>query len=163
VPQRCVLGNPILTNVDQAKAVPKIKSAIAISLLSALFVSTCVTTAMPLPQFDKMSVEDRSQFTAFLVKGAYEWLIASGRPADAEKLTEFFEDGSKKGGTAQFKKNLQVVRVVNRINAENRSNRQRPYEVEDAFSLNLKNAGFNLPVDSLLRITKNFKSSGQSQ
>ena len=152
------LGKSYPDKRGSSERVPKIKSAIAISLLSALFVSTCVTT-----QFDKMSVEDRSQFTAFLVKGAYEWLIASGRPADVEKLTEFFEDGSKKGGTAQFKKNLQVVRVVNRINAENRSNKQRPYEVEDAFSLNLKNAGFNLPVDSLLRITKNFKSSGQSQ
>ena len=53
--------------------------------------------------------------------------------------------------------------MVNRINAGNRSNKQRPYEVEDAFSLTLKNAGFNLPVDSLLRITKDFKSSGQSQ
>jgi hypothetical protein len=149
--------------VDQAKPDPKIKSAIMISLLSALFVWTWATTPMPLPQYDKMSVEDRSQFTAFLVKGAHEWLIAFGKPVDAEKLMEFFEDGSKKGGTAQFKKNLQVVRVVNRINAENRSNKQRPYEVEDAFSLTLKNAGFNLPVDSLLRITKDFKSSGQSQ
>jgi hypothetical protein len=149
--------------VDQAKPGLKVKSAIAISILSALFVWTCVTTAMPLPQFDKMSVEDRSQFTALLVKGTHEWLIACRRPADAEKLMEFFEDGSKKGGAAQFKKNLQVVRVVNRINAGNRSNKQRPYEVEDAFSLTLKNAGFNLPVDSLLRITKDFKSSGQSQ
>jgi hypothetical protein len=149
--------------MDQAKPAPKIKTAVAISLLSAVFVWTCVTTAMPLLQYDKMSVEDRSQFTTLLIKGAHEWLIVRGRPADAEKLLEFFEDGSKKGGAAQFKKNLQVARAVNRINAENRSNKQKPYEVEDAFSLTLKNAGFNLPVDSLLRITQDFKSSGKSQ
>lgn len=47
--------------------------------------------------------------------------------------------------------------MVNRINEEDRHNKQPPNQVEDAFALTLKNEGINLPVDSLLKITEDFK------
>jgi hypothetical protein len=92
--------------MDEAKVGPKIKSIVAISLISTLFIWTYATCAMPLPTYDKMSPEDYSHYTTLLVKGARDFLIARGRPADAEKLLKFFGDSSKKGGTAQSSRAL---------------------------------------------------------
>jgi hypothetical protein len=134
-----------------------------ISLLSALVICSSVVSAMPVPEFDKMGSRERARYITLLVKGSQALLVERGEPTGSEKLLEFFEDTGRKGLAAQFKKNLHVVRVVNRINAENRYNKQPPYQVEDAFALTLKNEGINLPVELLLKINKDFEPSGEPE
>jgi hypothetical protein len=130
-----------------------------ISFSSAVVLCTSVASAMPVPQYDKMSSEERARYITLLVKGSQALLLERGQSTHSERLLEFFEDTSKKGLVAEFKKNLHVVRAVNRINAENRYNKQPPYQVEDAFALTLKNDGINLPVDKLLKINQDFKAA----
>ncbi len=74
-----------------------------------------------------------------------------------QKSSESFLEMQARKAERHNSRNLRVVRVVNRINEEDRHNKQPPNQVEDAFALTLKNEGINLPVDSLLKITEDFK------
>lgn len=133
-----------------------INKYLAGSVLSlAMFFSPAVN-AMQIPQYDQMDYRDQGHYVTLLVKGVYENLIAQGETEQANKLLTFFQDGSDKGGPAQFSKNLEMAKALNQQNAANPSNQKPVYEVEHAMALTLKNQGIVVPVPTLLAINKDF-------
>lgn len=115
---------------------------------------------MQFPQFDKMDPRDRGDFGSLLIKVAYNDLTARGETEQAEKLLSFFEDESDNEGFKQFDKNLELVREVNKKNADDPNNKTPPYEVEHAMALTLKHDGIQASVPTLLAGGKDFKAGG---
>ena len=136
-----------------------IKKYLASTVLSAALLFTGAANAMQVPQYDQMVQNDKSRYVTLLVMGAAKALEAHGQPDQSKKLIVFFEDGSDNGGAHQFSKNLQVVRMINAKNATDPNNKQKPYEVEHALALTLKNNGILIPVDVLLAFGKDFQPS----
>jgi hypothetical protein len=134
------------------------KKYLASTVLSAAaLLFTGAANAMQIPQYDQMVQNDKSTYVTFLIMGAAKALEAHGQPDQSKKLIVFFEDGSDNGGAHQFSKNLQVARIINAKNASDPNNKQKPYEVEHALALTLKNNGILIPVDVLLALGKDFK------
>lgn len=140
-----------------------IKKLLATAVLSASFLFSGAAQAMPIPQFDKMTQDQKGDFTVFLLKGAYNILTAQGKTADAEKVIELFEvkDGKPAPpAIQQLVENLNAARKINQQNAADPT--FKPFEVEHALSLTLKENGVIVPVSKLLLVGQEYKPSPQS-
>ena len=134
-----------------------IKKYLASTVLSAALLFTGAANAMQIPQYDQMVQNDKSTYVTFLIMGAAKALEAHGQPDQSKKLIALFEYSGENGGAHQFNKNLQIERIINAKNAADPNNKQKPYEVEHALALTLKNNGILIPVDVLLALGKDFK------
>jgi hypothetical protein len=135
------------------------KKYLASTILSAALLFAGAANAMQIPQFDKLSRDDRATYVTLLAKGSGYALYDHGDRAGGDKLVQLFNDNSKNNGEHQFWKYLEEVRTMNKNNAADPNNKQPPYEVEHAFALMLKNNGITVPVSFLLTINKDFKPS----
>jgi hypothetical protein len=120
----------------------------ALAVLALMFPT--FARAMPIPQFDKMAKPDRTEYVVDLIYGAADGLKQHGHADIAEKLLNLFDKGD---GSADFSKNLTALRTAPA------PNNQAPFEVEDAFSLTLKNNGIAVPLKFLLSVNKDFQPS----
>src|ERR1039458_2463740 len=136
-----------------------LKKYLAAGTLAVSMLFANAANAMQIPQFDKLSKDDRATYATLLTKGAANGLYAHGDRAGGDKLIQLFNDHGDTGGAAQFWKYLDEVRIMNKNNAADPNNKQPPYEVEHGFELMLKNNGIIVPVSFLLTINKDFKPS----
>jgi hypothetical protein len=127
------------------------------ALLSASFLVSSAAQAMPIPQFDKLTVNQRADFTVFLIKCAHDILAAEGKTADAEKVIDLFDrkSGRPSPHLAEFVENVNGVRKLNQENASDP--KFKPFEVEHALSLTLRNNGIFVPVSKLLLASHDYK------
>ena len=95
----------------------KLNKILAAGVLSVLFFGQAAKS-MQIPQFDKMDYRDQGSFRTLLIRSSYNDLKARGQDNQAEKLLEFLEDKSDKGGIKQFDKNLDMIRALNKKNAD---------------------------------------------
>jgi len=137
----------------------ELNSHLAVAMLSASMAFTGVANAIQIPQYDKMALDDKVTYDGLLVVGAKNALLAHGQPEQAQKVIDLFKVGSVNGGSVQFVRNLEKIRLMNAKNAADPNNKQPPYEVEHAFYLTLKDNGITVPISVLLAINKDFKPS----
>jgi DNA-binding NtrC family response regulator len=121
---------------------------------------TVAAPAMEISQFDTMTSNDRSDYTAYLMKSACDLLTSEGKATDAQKLWSLFEqtDGHRTSVVmVQFDKNLDIARQENQKHAGDPY--KKPIDIEHAFALTLKENGIVVPASKLLLITQNYKPS----
>ena len=116
-------------------------------ILSALLL-TNAAEAMPIQQYDRMSVNDQADYTSLLVGGAEQVLKDSGRPdqaAQVEKLFTTTVPGDQiTVGMGELELNMSVVRQADADNLVKNPN-AKPMQVEIAMVATLKNNGIILP------------------
>jgi hypothetical protein len=94
-----------------------IKKYLAVTVMSAALLFTSAAGTMQIPQFDKLSRDDRATYVALLAKGSANALYAHGDRTGGDKLVQLFNDQGNTGGGAQFWKYLDEVRIMNKNNA----------------------------------------------
>lgn len=113
--------------------------------------------AMPLTQYDQMTTNQKGDYTEFLIRMTMDIFNAQGDTADAQKVLSLF---GQQPVISQYVENVNAVRKVDQDNAGDST--FKPFEVEHAFCLTLKENGVILPVSKLLIATKDYKPSPSS-
>lgn len=135
-----------------------IKGLIAGAALSASFLMAGAAQAMPIPQFDNMAGPQRGEYTVFLIENAANILAKNGDTAGAAKVRDLFESDPgqpAKPGLVQFGENLSGIRQLNQQHAADPG--FKPFEVEHALALTLKQNGIVVPVSALLLASQDYK------
>jgi hypothetical protein len=127
-------------------------------LLATAFIFVGAARAMPIPQFDKMTVSDRGTYTTLLIKGSVDALTTRGNAHDADKLFALFDSGD---GLKQLFHNLDTLRLLNQKQSIDPNDRHPVYEFEQAFALTLKQNNIIIPLNFILTINKDFKPAAQ--
>jgi hypothetical protein len=133
------------------------KRFVAGVVLSASFLMADGVRAMPLPQFDQMTTNQKGDYTEFLIRMTMDIFNAQGDTADAQKVLSLF---GQQAVISQYVENVNAVRKVNRDNAGDPT--FKPFEIEHAFCLTLKENKIILPVSKLLIATKDYKPAPPS-
>lgn len=118
---------------------------------------------MQIPQFDKMTHEQQGAFAVFLIESAANILAAQGDTAGAARVRDVFESHPgqpEKPALNQFFRNLNGIRKLNQQYAKNTN--FKPFEVEYALALTLKQNGIIVPVSKLLLASQSYKPSGSA-
>jgi hypothetical protein len=134
-----------------------IQKFMASAVLSAGFLMASSAQAMPIPQFDKMAKGERGDYTVFLIEGAANILASQGDTAGATKIRDLLENDPgqpAKPALRQFVENLNGVRQVNQQHAADPA--FKPFEVEHALALTLKQHGIIVPVSKLLLASQSY-------
>ena len=133
-------------------------------VLSATFLlASGAAQAMPIPQFDKLTNDQKTDYTGFMIRSAYDLLVSEGRAADAEKVIALFERKAGQGPSphvAELVENVNGVRELNKQHANDP--KYKPFEVDHAFVLTLKNNGIFVPVSKLLLVTQTYQPPAPS-
>jgi len=121
---------------------------------------TVSTEAMTLDDFAAMNDDDEATYVTLLVESSAKMLKAKGQPDLADKAIALFNDTSNNGGVHQFADNLKTMHGLNIRNGMNPNNRAPIYQVEDAMSRTLKDAGITVTTKDLLNFGKDFSPEG---
>jgi hypothetical protein len=135
----------------------------AVAFLVATMALAHRTDAMPIRQFDKMSVSDQAKYMGVLLDGTASQFKAEGKQIDLINLMNAFRHSSRQGlapGFTEFKSNLDAAREANKANANNPG--EKPLDVEHAFALTLKQNGIPVSSKELLAAGRGFKPSASS-
>ena len=116
--------------------------------------------AMTLEAFGRMNNDDEASYIALLVESSSKMLRANGQAAQADKAIALFNDPSPHGGVSQLGSNLKTMYGLNNRNSTNPNNRAPVYQIEDAVSLTLKNAGIIVPVSYLQQVGATLRAEG---
>lgn len=137
----------------------KVFGVVTSLVLTAAIAVACSAQAMEIQQFDRMAVEDQSDYIVGLIEGAQQVLIHVGRRDLADKVHTLFVTilpGDKSPvGAVEFESNLNRARLADIRNLEKDPHAQR-LEVEDAMAVTLKKNGIELP-DSFFTVNANFR------
>jgi hypothetical protein len=129
-------------------------------VLSASFLFSSAAKAMPIPQFDKMTHHQQGAYSVFLFESAANILAAQGDKAGAARVRELFENDPgqpAKPAVVQYVENTNGVRQLNQQHANDPN--FKPFEVEHALALTLKQNGIIVPVSKLLQVSQTYKPS----
>jgi len=137
-----------------------INKYLAGAVLSASFLFSSAARAMPIPQFDKMTEHQKGDYSVFLIESAADLLKASGDTAGADKVLALFMSHPGQPAKPAL---VQMVETVNAMRTHNQQNANdpnyKPFEVEHALSLTLKNNGIFVPPSKLLQVSQTWKPS----
>jgi hypothetical protein len=129
----------------------------AIFLSAAMFFTNAVQ-AMEITKFDKMAIDDQSDYINVLVDGAQKVLISEGRSDLAIQVHKLFSDvhsgDTMPLGMIAFEENLDHARLFDAQRAAKDPNARR-LEVEDAMAVTLKKNGIMLP-QQFFTVASNF-------
>jgi hypothetical protein len=140
-----------------------IKEFLAGAILSAIVLFSSAAQAMPIPQFDKMTDSQAGDYTVFLIESAANILAGQGDSAGAGRVRDLFESHPgqpEKPALNQFFRNLNGVRQLNQQHSSDPT--FKPFEVEHALALTLKQNGIIVRVSELLAVSKTYKPSPPS-
>ncbi len=115
---------------------------------------------MTIHDFGRMNNDDEATLVALFVESSKNYLKAHGQPEKGDKLIAFFKTPGSDGGTYKFADQLKQTDATNKKNAINPNNRVKELEIEDAMSVTLKDAGFDVPAKFLFSVTQSFRPSG---
>jgi hypothetical protein len=135
----------------------RLKQLLTIAGLSAALMFATPVGAMQIPDYDRMSGRDQTDFINFLVDGSYKILSSEGKTNQAQKLLKLFTDKGKKGGFAQLEKNLAIIRQGNDKNAQDPEHKDAPFDVEAVMALTMDNNGISVMTKIVREIGKGFK------
>jgi hypothetical protein len=134
------------------------KKVVAGAVLSLGFLFSTAARAMPIPQFDKLTHKQQGAYDFFLIDSAANILADQGDTAGAAKVRDLLEI---KPGQPVKPAMIQLVENTNAMRAYNQQHANdpgfKPFEVEHALSLVLKNNGIFLPPSKLLQVSQNWK------
>jgi hypothetical protein len=140
-----------------------LKGFIAGTVLSASFLMAGSAQAMPIPQYDAMTASQKGAYDVFLIEGAANYLASQGDNAGAAKvrgLLEIDPGQATKPAMQQFIANINGTRQLNQQHASDPG--FKPFEVEHALALTLKQNGIVVPVSKLLQVGQTYKPSQPS-
>jgi hypothetical protein len=137
---------------------------LAATFLSGTLLATGAAQAMEIRQFDKLAIQDRSEYVAELIEGAQKVLIDEGKSDLAARINKLFTEKPPAGdatplGFAEFASNLDLARVADAERAAQDPNAHR-LEVEDAILVTFKKNNFPLSQDFIREfraVGSNFK------
>jgi len=132
---------------------------LATTLLSAAVLFARGAQAMPIEQYDKMSISDKSDYVVMLLSGAQKMLLAASNHDDLAKLNSLFIEvrpGDKLSiGMLQLQENIDRARLLDAQRYAKDPNATR-LEVEHALILMLKKNGVELP-QSFMHVGDKFR------
>jgi hypothetical protein len=143
-----------------SKVMNAMKKVVAGAVLTLGFLFSTAARAMPIPQFDQL--KSRGDYTVFLIESAANILAAQGDAAGAARIRNLFENDPgqpAKPALVQFVENTNAMRAYNLQHAKDPG--FKPFEVEHALSLALKNNGIFVPPSKLLQVSQNWKPSSK--
>lgn len=133
-------------------------SLAVVALVSLLFLAGNAQ-AISVEKFVGLNNSDRASYVASLVEGAAAMLKAKGQPDQAQKAVDLFHDASPRGGVNQLALNLRQINETNNRNATNPNNRKKPFDIEDAMAMTLKQNGIIVTADYLRTLNRGFVPS----
>jgi len=118
--------------------------------------------SMPIPHFDKMSMEAQSEFIATMVDVTERTLRETGNSVAADRMVPLFADihpgDTMSWGLIALEENIDRARVVDLEHVQKDPNASR-VEVERALFLTLKKAEIDIPVQTangIISVLTNF-------
>ena len=135
------------------------RAPIFASIFSAVLLISATAQAMEIQKFDRMAVQDQSEYIVVLIEGAQKVLIASGKKDLAGKVHDLFTrtlpGDQSPVGVVMFERNLARARLADLRNLEKNPHAPR-LEVEDAMAVTLKKNGIELPT-SFYTVASSFR------
>ena len=135
------------------------RAPIFATIFSAVLLISAAAQAMEIQKFDRMAVQDQSEYIVVLIEGAQKVLIASGKKDLARKVHDLFtrtlSGDESPVGVVMFERNLARARLADLRNLEKNPHAPR-LEVEDAMAVTLKKNGIELPT-SFYTVASSFR------
>jgi hypothetical protein len=125
--------------------------------LSASFLTANAAEAMPIHDFDQLTIKQRGAYTMHMIETAVDLLKAKGDTAAAEKIRDLFDQQSVMTSYVEY---INGVRKVTDAHAADPN--FKPLEVEHAFCQTLKDNGIIVGVHSLSVAASNFTPPSSS-
>ena len=134
-------------------------------ILSAVPLLSGTARSMEIEKFDRMAVQDQSDYIVVLIEGAQKVLIDTGKKDLADKVHKLFvtilPGDESPIGAVEFESNLARARAADLRNLEKDPHANR-LEVEDAMAVTLKKNGIEVPV-SFYTVASGFRPKLPSQ
>jgi hypothetical protein len=141
----------------------RIRSSFAILAVSFVLLQWGAARAMTTQHFDQLSGKQRGEYAVFLIESAAKLLATQGNQADAARVRDLFESEPGQGAKPALQQFMSNIKGVGQLNQQHAGDPNfKPYEVEHALALTLKQNGIIVPVSKLLQAGLGYKPANAS-
>jgi hypothetical protein len=128
----------------------RINAFLAVTAASVATLVAAAAHAMPIVQFDKLTISDQGDYLVLLLQGAQKILVDAGKGDQAVKLNKLFSEvlpGNQMSiGALQFEENLDRGRLFD-VERYAKDHNARRLEVEDVMIVTLKKNDIAMPPE----------------